>query len=241
MKKNYHSVTVRKLADRESPAWQIYLDDIPLRTPAKRDFTLPNPALAESIAAEWQHQGEVILPHTMPHSQLAFTWLDKLADAQSRTAVIRHLLGYAHSDLVCHRDTAKSDLRRRQDEVWDSLLGHLVTRYRLFMRIHDGFMETGQSEETVAAFATLLESADGWRLTGISAATELTGSLVIAVAMADGVIDAETAFRAAECDALYQMEKWGEDTEARQRQAILLAECQALSAWFHLLDAEIAV
>jgi chaperone required for assembly of F1-ATPase len=49
--------------------------------------------------------------------------------------------------------------------------------------------------------------------------TSLTGSVLIALAVARGALDAEAAWRAAHVDEDYQIGKWGEDDEAMARRA----------------------
>ena len=78
------------------------------------------------------------------------------------------------------------------------------------------------ASSSAASLATLtraLERLDDFRLAALSLATTASGSLVIGLALIDGHIDAAAAFDAAELDATYQIEEWGEDAEATARRA----------------------
>jgi chaperone required for assembly of F1-ATPase len=57
------------------------------------------------------------------------------------------------------------------------------------------------------------------RLCAIHNLATLTGSALIAVAVAEGFLDAEDAWRAAHVDEDWQIERWGRDEEATQRRA----------------------
>ena len=47
--------------------------------------------------------------------------------------------------------------------------------------------------------------------------TTLTGSVLLALAVARGALTAEEAWRTAHVDEDFQIERWGEDEEARRR------------------------
>ena len=49
-------------AGREDSRYQVVLDDRPVRTPRKQALAVPQRALAEAIAAEWNAQGQEIDP-----------------------------------------------------------------------------------------------------------------------------------------------------------------------------------
>ena len=61
-------------------------------------------------------------------------------------------------------------------------------------------------------------------LVALRAAAQTTGSLVLALALADGRLDAEAAFEASQLDESYQIGFWGEDHEAARRRDHLRAE-----------------
>ena len=58
-----------------------------------------------------------------------------------------------------------------------------------------------------------------FRLAGLSLATTLTGSALIALALAEGALDVEAAWNAAHVDEDWNIFKWGEDAEAARRRA----------------------
>ena len=59
------------------------------------------------------------------------------------------------------------------------------------------------------------------RLAALYLATSALGSLVLALALIEGRIDADAAFAAAQLDEDFQIERWGLEDEAAKRRAAL--------------------
>jgi chaperone required for assembly of F1-ATPase len=209
----YKSVTVEQGED----GWRVLLDGKRLRSPAKLDFAMPTRALAEAIAAEWDAQSERVDPHSMPMMQLAATAVDRIAADRDR--IIAETAAYAGSDLVCYRADAPAELARRQDEVWQPLVAWVAERYDVALNVTAGIVAVAQPPHALAAFRRVLEAADLFSLAALATLTGAAGSLVIALALAEGRLTAEQAAAAALLDELFQAERWGSDPEAEARRA----------------------
>jgi chaperone required for assembly of F1-ATPase len=61
------------------------------------------------------------------------------------------------------------------------------------------------------------------------------GSLVIGLAVMEGRLDADAAFAASQLDETFQIEAWGEDTEAMQRRAALAEDIKSAARFVELL------
>lgn len=204
----YKSVSVRP----EGEGFAVFLDERALKTPAKRPLVLPTEALAEAIAAEWAGQGDSIKPLTMPLTRLAYTALDRLFD--DPTKAIDEAAAYAGTDLVCYRASHPAMLVHRQGESWQPLLDWLSRRYDVALAVTSGIMAVRQSDEALARLKAVVAARDPLRLVALHALTTASGSLVIALAVAEGEIDADRAFDLAHIDEIVQAEQWGEDAEA---------------------------
>ena len=213
--------------------WEILLDGRPVRSPAKRPLVLPTEPLAAAIAEEWQAQGDTVEPQTMPLMQLAATAIDRVGDA--RDAIIAETAGYGRSDLVCYRADEPVALVRRQEEAWQPLLAWLAERYDVVLNVTTGILAVEQPPHALATFLRVLETSDVFGLTALAAMTGSAGSLVIALALAEGRISADEAADAALLDELFQAEKWGSDAEAERRRASIRADLAA-AARFHRLS-----
>ena len=91
-----------------------------MKTPLKRELALPQRALAEAVAEEWQRQGEHIDPATMPMTRLANTALDRVAGNEPR--IVAEIAEYAGSDLLCYRAEGPQALIEREARHWDPVL-----------------------------------------------------------------------------------------------------------------------
>jgi chaperone required for assembly of F1-ATPase len=68
---------------------------------------------------------------------------------------------------------------------------------------------------------------DPWRLAAVASITTLTGSALMALAIAHGALGADAAWAAAHVDEDWQMSQWGRDELALKRRAYREAEFQA--------------
>lgn len=205
----------------------VRLDDKPVRTPLRRLLAAPTQGLAEAIAAEWNAQEDVIDPGRMPLTRLANAVIDAVADAPGPVAA--EVEKYLGSDLICYRADAPAGLIEMQGKAWDPLLvwAHEALGAR-FVQV-EGVMHAAQPSEAVAAARSAIPS-DPWRLGAVSSITTLTGSALLALALAHGHLDAETAWAAAHVDEDWQMAQWGRDEVALARRAYRQAELEAAVA-----------
>ena len=95
-------------------------------------------------------------------------------------------------------------------------------------------MPKTQKMTVLNAFAGAVAAFDDFRLTGLSMATAVCGSLVIGLALLEGRLDADAAFAASQLDESYQIEQWGEDAEAAARRAALKEDLLAVERFLAL-------
>lgn len=221
MKRFYKDVSVHVAEGGAALA----LDGKPLTTPGKQRLLLPNLALAEAVAQEWQAQGETVQPDSMPLTQLCCTTLDLTMGREPEIAA--ELAAYGASDLLCYRAEAPPALVERQEGLWQPLLDWAAEAHGAPLRVTGGIMAVEQPPDSLEALRQAILAHRGFRLTALSQLVRATGSLVLGLALSSGRITVEEAFRAAELDALFQMELWGEDPVAVERQKALQAELSA--------------
>lgn len=209
------------------------LDGRPLRTPGKTSFATPTQALAEAAAAEWNAQSGALRPETMPLTRLINVALDHTPGARAEMAA--QIGKFGETDLLCHRADQPPSLAERQAEAWDPLLAWADTHLGASLLAAPGVLAHDQPEGALTALAGRAAKLDDFRLTGLAHAAGLTGSAVLAFALAEGLLDAQQAFGAAALDDLYLLETWGEDAEARERLDNQQAEYRALEAFFRAL------
>ena len=207
----------------------VTLDGKPIRTPDKATLAVPTLALADAIAAEWRRQGDDIRLETLALTRLASTAIDLVATR--REAVIAETAKYAGTDLVCYRASEPPDLSQRQDRVWQPLLDWARERYGATLKTTAGIVPVLQDQASLDAYARAVADYDDFALAALRLAAGAAGSLIVALALIEGRLGADTAFAAAELDETFQIEQWGEDPEQRKRRAGLQADL-ALAAQF---------
>jgi chaperone required for assembly of F1-ATPase len=203
---------------------QILLDGKPVKTPARNALAAPTRPLADTIAAEWHTQKDVIDPARMPLTRLANAAIDAVSDASS--AVTDEVAKYLGTDLPCYRADSPAGLIEKQSAAWDPVLAWAREQFGARFMVAQGVMHVPQPHEAIAAMRATIPG-DPWRLAAVSSITTLTGSALLALALAHDALDAETAWAAAHVDEDWQMSQWGKDDLALERRAFREAEFRA--------------
>ncbi len=214
--------------------WSVRLDGKPVRTPAKAHLAVPYRALGEAIAAEWAAQGDTIVPQSMPLTGLANAAIDRLG--ANRAAFVAELARYAETDLLCYRAEGPLDLIAAQAAAWDPLLDWAAKRYDVAFAVTSGIMHKPQPPATVERLKAAIEARDDFALVPMQPLVTISGSLVIALALAEGAIDSQTAWNAAQVDETYQVAHWGDDDLAIAARASRRADFDAAGRFLELLD-----
>jgi chaperone required for assembly of F1-ATPase len=191
---------------------RILLDGKAVKTPGRQDLALPTDALAEAVADEWNAQGEQIDPRAMALTGLANAAIDRVAPDPE--AFAKGLAAYGESDLLCYRAEGPAPLVARQAAGWDPILAWARQRYDVVCALASGITHVPQPAETVARLHAAVAARDQFALAGLSPLVTISGSLLIALALAEGAITLDTAWAAATLDEQWQAENWGEDAEA---------------------------
>lgn len=228
MKRVYKTVAV---AEGEN-GFAVHLDGRTVRSPARRDLILPNRALAEAVAAEWDAQAESIDPRTMPFMSLVATAADRVEI--QRDHVIETIAGYAGSDMLCYRAEEPADLVRRQNEIWDPLLDWTADALGARLRVTTGIMPVRQDEVALNAIQGVVAGYEPLAMTALHEITSIAGSVVIGLAVTEGHIDADAGVVAAQLDETFQIEQNGEEEEAVERLANLRADLLAAAEFLRL-------
>jgi chaperone required for assembly of F1-ATPase len=215
---------------------RVLLDGKPMRTPAKAVLVVPTRALAEAIAAEW---GEVpdkadINASHLPLTRLAATGLDRVTTQRAR--VIEDTAKYGGSDMLCYRAGGPESLVKRQQETWQPLLDWADERYGARLVVVEGLAFVEQPADAVARLHEAVATHSDLGLSALYNLTHISGSLVVALAVAERRLSAADAFAAAQLDELYQVERWGEDPVATKRHEGIRHDIAASARFLALLE-----
>src|SRR5262249_47013193 len=154
-------------------------------------------------------------PATMPLTRIANAAIDRVA--AEAEAVRADIVRYAGSDLVCYRADGPASLVTAQEKAWAPILAFARETLAARFVLAEGVLHVGQTEEARAAVARAVLPFDPLALAALHTVTTLTGSALIALALARGAISAKAAWQAAHVDEDWQMRQWGEDALALQR------------------------
>jgi chaperone required for assembly of F1-ATPase len=207
--------------------FRIVLDGLPVKTPARRTLAAPVRGLAQRLAAEWEAQHDVIDPARMPLTRLANTIIDGVIDAPS--PVVLEVERYLACDLVFYRAPGPAGLVMRQAKAWDPVLAWASQARGARFVLAEGIAFVAQPVQALAAASSAIPN-HPWRLGAVHTITTLTGSALIAIALAHGVLSADAAWAAAHVDEDWNMKFWGRDAIALERRAARFAEMQAAAA-----------
>jgi len=166
-------------------------------------------------------------------TRLAATAIDHTADQRDKT--IAEIVGYAATDLVCYRSEHPPALAERQREGWQPLIDWLALRYDAPLAVTTGILPIDQPAASLQALHAELAAQGAMTLAALHLLTAACGSLVVALALAEGRLDADSAFATAQLDETFEIEQWGEDAEQTQRRAALRQDIAVAARFLALM------
>ncbi|WP_128926325.1 ATP12 family chaperone protein [Bradyrhizobium guangxiense] len=205
----------------------ITLDGKPIRTPSGRQVVIPSRELAEAVAAEWAAQGEAIDPSTMPLTRIANSVVEGVVDRVE--FVSDDLAKYFQSDLLFYRAGHPEGLVAREAAHWDPVLFWAAETLGAHFILSEGIMHVKQPDEALQAARAALPD-DAWSVAALHVVTTLTGSALLALALAHGAREPGQVWAAAHVDEDWNADQWGVDEEAAARRATRLRDFEAAVA-----------
>lgn len=216
----------------EADGFAVTLDGKPVRTPAKSPLILPTQEMAQAVAGEWQAQGDLIEPLSMPFTRSANAATDKVKMQKAEVADM--LASYGDSDLICYRAADPQGLVERQNAAWDPLVDWSATHLKAPLQVFVGVMHASQPEASLERLREKVHGFDPFQLTAFHDLVSLSGSLVIGFAVTEGRASGAEMWDVSRIDEDWQIAQWGADEEAsemaeKKREAFMHAE-----AFFHV-------
>ena len=219
-------------ATQSASGWQVALDGRGVKTQGGQPQIVPGAALAEALAAEWAAQGKEIDPASFPLRDLADYALDVVAG--ERADVIATLLRYAETDTLCYRGEPDEPIHARQQALWEPLLTAAEQRWDIHFERISGIIHRPQPPETLKRLEMALSAHSDFTLAALGTLASLSASLVVALAAIEPDAAIAALWNAAELEADWQVEQWGEDFEATARRERRLAAFEAAARFARL-------
>jgi chaperone required for assembly of F1-ATPase len=237
MRPNLRARFYREAQAGEAPeGFPVLLDGKPVRTPARNLLAAPARVLAEALAAEWEAQTDRIDPAAMPLTRLANSIIDGVA--RNPAPVSAEIENYLGTDLLFYRAPDPAGLVASQSEHWDPIVEWARDTLGARFVLVEGVLHAAQPAAAISAAVVAIpkgaNTKEAWQLGALNVVTTLTGSALLALALAAGRIGTDEAWAAANVDEDWNVDFWGRDELAMQRRNYRFAEMQAAAA---VLDA----
>jgi chaperone required for assembly of F1-ATPase len=222
--------TLATMAD-EGTGFRLLLDGRGALTPKRAPLCLPTQASAALVVAEWNSQIDVINPSVMHATRIANAAIDHVALAM--VEVRDDAARYAASDMICYRASEPDRLVARQNHLWGPIADWFEGRIGAPLVFTSSISFVAQSAELLAAYRVALDAIrNPVALAAFHVMVTLSGSAIIALAVAEGQIGPAEAFAASELDSDFEVEAWGTDDDATQRRANREAEFLAAAGLY---------
>lgn len=211
----------------------VLLDGRAAKTPDGKPLTAPTEPVARLLAEEWAAQGKFIDFATMPATRLAWTAIDRSADAVA--ALAAEVARYASTDTLSYPE-ARGGLAERQASQWTPWLDWAARDLELDLEVAGGSLHHAQHPETLERARSLAEALEPFALTGLAFAAGLYGSAVLAFAVQRRALGGVEAFELSRLEEAFQAEQWGLDSEAEARTEARRVEAAMIDRWFGALS-----
>jgi len=215
LKKFYNHVSILPLHPRSksnpSPLLQygFHFDTTKslLKTLEKRQFIVPDIALATAIAAEWNVQSKFILKDTMPLTILTSYVIDGIP--KQRSHIRSSLLRFIDSDTICYRNEYPHSLNAIQNQYLNPILNHLKLKYRVQLPVQNSISAVSVDSTSKQILKNELNALDDYSLAAMEHCVMISKSIGIGMALRDGIITADEACKCARCEEDFQIKVYG--------------------------------
>jgi len=207
----YKQVGVGTVGD----GFAVTLDGKTPRTPGQKPVVVPHQPIAETMAAEWGAQPELIDPETMPTVRLVNSAVEA---GDERLAALRaEIVKYAGNDLLLYRADSPSSLVAEQEKHWDGALIKLARHFGIGFQPTVGLLHQPQPQPTIDRLTAAVSDIGLLEVVAMVSLVGITGSGLLVIAHREGLLDAEEVWSAAHVDEDHNLRLWGEVHEATER------------------------
>lgn len=212
----------------------IALDGRSVKTPARALLRLPTEALAQEVAEEWAEQTTHINLIGMHLTRLANVAIDRTPEMREEMA--EEVARYCETDLLCHIAEEPIELAALEEARWTPVLEWAGEKLGVILMTTEGIIAAPQPGASLQAARNYALGLDDFRLTALVFACGVYGSAVLAMALVEGALTAESAFLLSRVDEDWQAQKWGQDEEAKTAADAKEIESDAIGRWLDGLE-----
>lgn len=207
----YKEVGVGTVGD----GFAVTLDGKTPRTPGQVPVVVPHQAIADTMAAEWAAQGELIDPETMPTVRLVNSAVEA---GEARLPPLRaEIVKYAANDLLLYRADTPASLVAEQEKHWDGALVKLARHFGVGFQPTVGLLHQPQPQPTLDRLGASVAGIGLIEAVAMVSLVGITGSGLLVIAHREGLLDPDEVWAAAHVDEDHNLRLWGEVDEATDR------------------------
>ncbi|MDD3020901.1 MAG: ATP12 family chaperone protein [Alphaproteobacteria bacterium] len=223
MKRFYKIVSIENV-DSE---WKILLDGKIVRTPMRSELTIPTERLAAAIQTEWQDQNEMILPDTMPITQMMMTIIDRIRP--NREKFLNEALGYLDTDLICYFADEPEIYAAEQKKHWLPILNWLRDFLKCEILTTNALAALAQPQPTHKVISDYISNLNELKFSVLYLTTLTTGSVLLPIAFIENAFTENEIFDATLAedlikDKIYLAETYGISPDQERRRKIVKNE-----------------
>ncbi len=215
MKRFYTTVAIE---NNDNDTYSISLDGKQIKTPLKKNLETQHQSIAKLIQGEWERQNEKVEPDSMPIMQILSTRIDKVDPERGK--IVNQIMGYCDTDLLCYPAIEPEALATKQRALWQPYIDYINDKFDVTFQITTNIRALTQDDDIHDKIFAYLNDQDNDHLTLIRLVTELTGSLILAIAFVEKHISATEVFEAYQFEELYRIDLYegiDPDTEKRHK------------------------
>ncbi len=200
----------------------VQLDGRAVKLPGGAPLQVPTRALAKAIADEWRDvaggvRNAEFRMEDLPLTRIASTGQERVAP--NPEATVRAMVKYGETDLLCYRATDPESLAAAQAAHWQPWIDWAARALDAPLRVTGGIVPVQQDAAALQALQRAVARYSPLHIAALGVLVPALGSLVLALAVAEGEIAPDVAHDVATVDDLHQEKLWGVDKEAAARRA----------------------
>jgi len=169
-------------------------------------------ALADAVAVEWKDLPKKFAAN--PEQPMTHLAIQATGIKTNFAASVAGIAAYGASDLLCYRGSQGSPLAARQGQIWQPILDWAAAHHGISLVVTHDVAPIDQDPEQLDQVAKVVGKFDAYQLAALAEVTSICGSVIVALALLENEIDEAGAWEAGALDENFQIETWGEETEA---------------------------
>ena len=205
-----------------------------LKTPDGNLISIPYKKIVQLILTELNKK--TTSNDSVTYIKITNSAIDKII--KDKDSFVNQIASQIHRDTICYFSKTPKSLFQLQIDSWKPLLKWIKKTYSVELNYSHSFEPLIQHKNNVQIIKEILVGCDVFKLSGISTLCQLTGSLVISLALCDSRLTYEEAFRASQLEESYQLSRWGKDSEASNRRKAISADIYKASNYLDALRLE---